>query len=185
MSDLETKVLAVLAPMIQHGTATKFSLEQATTLSAWSLKTAMVFDLLVRPEWRRYTAAERGELRRTAIAPLSMYTWLGLYRGQTRLSATDWWGTYTLTSNAATKEGTVSVASISMGCLFFQVASFQGVGEPLGVQFHTPGLEDALVQVWPIEMGFYHGGGLRWPPPQVIDDPGFVLLRNRFAGVKG
>jgi hypothetical protein len=180
MGELEDRALPFLAPMIRDATPIRFSLEQATTLSAWALKTAMVFDLLVAAPLRRYTGEERGALRSRSIAPLTMLVWLGAYSGTTPLSATDWWGQYTTTrENGTQQQGTVSVATISAGRFACQVASFQGLDQPLLGTFRTPGLDGALMQLWPIERQRFDAG-LDWPPAEILDDAKFGILQNRF-----
>lgn len=172
MSDLETRVRPVIAPMIQTVTSAALDLASQATVAAWAIKTAMVSEFLKNQRQRYFTPAERRTFMGT-LSPASVvgaYVWLACYLGRPNTL-------HNLTAELTRAEGIAGhMSTTAIGYFACQVFVDRAMAGQQVVTSVQPGpWDELLVQIWPPL-----GSLVAWPPVRGMDDLGFVKWFRRF-----
>jgi hypothetical protein len=178
MSALETHAKPYLLAMLR-GLTIPLDREAQTKLSAWIMKTVMVYEFL-SPGRVSYTEVERREFRDTLQPPQGTAVWLG------RCDEAGWSSTITRKVRFGRgwpfAEG--AVATFALDHLVFQVLSvrmLQGQTHRGNVTFKSTNIPDPwahrMFQCWPVQPGTPV-----WPPAQsaAADANEVQLLARRF-----
>lgn len=178
MSNLEVEAKPVLASSI-NDLALSLSPADQTTLSRWSMKTAMVFETISGKNC--YSPDEQQELRSSGALPVETFVWLGRY-AQSNILCSEGRHLHENTSNKPTpfREGYVTTLLIRR--LVIQVLilrrkpEFQEILAKLHIKAGP--WDKNLIQIWPIG-----NRNLRWPPPLSFsnDTIDFPTLSGRFV----
>lgn len=166
MSRLEAQVKPILSPMIL-GTPVVLTVSQQERVTAWLTKCAMMFDSMDKGEVF-YDVLDRQHFRKN-IAPYSdTAAWLGHYAGAMGRAFVDHRTLHTrLASGGSVK---THVLTMSMGKLVLQIVSvkrleYLDLSPQIDLQTIGPRLNDALVQVWPLNFR-----DVSWPPSLSFND---------------
>jgi hypothetical protein len=179
MNDLEAAARPHLIPMIQ-AQATIFNTEAQFTVTAWTVKMAMVAEFMKRRTREpHFKALERESFRDTLIPPRNVQVWIARYQGEfaCHCSAHD--------LMTLGRDGTLApayCATFAAGHFAFQVFAYRAVSQPQYFSVNqAPGgmrWEDALIL--PLHPPV-RGVALLWPPRHTLMDESFDRLARRFA----
>lgn len=180
MSELETRAIPILTPMIQ-GQATTLTSESCRTLAQWMIKTSIMFEFLQRRPRRYFTRGDRIGIYQNLAVP-RMMLFLARYIPRTEPTS-GWFHEYPIPLVMTTPEGKLDAeayaATFAIGQLVIQV--FTHRYRLPTVRFHTPGdWNDASVQVWPNRLGQEKN----WPPQLLLDEENLLLFSRRWAELK-
>ena len=178
MSRLEAVAKPILVPLMK-GVASNLTPEQQTTISAWFLKTCMMFEVYddTNPEY--FEANTRKALRDALAIPAQTTIFLARYVGTNEIRVHEMpvdlaFGPL---ESAAWSYG--YSATIAIKQLAFQIFSFRTPENLRLKAIEIPQFwSDATIQIWPT------GSSVQWPPGLALDDEAFDLLANRWGRLR-
>ena len=169
MSDLEGYAKRVIGPLMQD---VGFNLDQSAqaTISAWSVKTAMVFEFVSKMRPHFYSQVERENLRQSCGLPAETAVWAGRY-SHTHWLFVDAHKMSNPKYNSVFSEALV--ATFAIGRLVVQVLTSRlkpGAAGEGSLPPETRRTHGYLSQIWPISSPI-----VRWPPAMSFTDSGITL----------
>lgn len=178
MSTLEDRTRPVLTPLI-HGEPGSLDQDAQGLISAWAVKTAMVFECTRVNAEKFYEPRERMALRERAVLPTGTGVWLacrlngsGIFVDAHFLTGTNKPGTRAFHGYCST---------FSMGHFVVQVLTPRLMGKPpprssLKIACNPGPWDAATRQIWPVITP-----SREWPPPLGLGDEGFFSLTHRWG----
>jgi hypothetical protein len=173
MSDLETSVSPVLAPLI-FDSSSPLDFIQQSGIAMWALKTAMAFECVTGaanidqrdPDAAFYSAADRQHLMKWRTPPPDSFVWIGRYGEEFSL-----WIQNDRVSNAQPENilSKGSVTTFAMGRFLIQVLTAQRAlssnneTQTRRIRIDKGLWDDALIPIWPAP-----DNPVRWPPAQSV-----------------
>lgn len=186
MSQLEAETQPILTPLIKGRHRTLWT-DHQEILTAWLLKTCMVFEFTADPEREPYyTFAERQGMADDRVIPPQTNVWLGSYLGDKyRGWAQDRDLTLTpdpsgMPTDSPPTSDKAYVNVLAIGHFLAVVISSRRPGSDdavggLLLGDETNPLKDEFVAIWPIT------GIGQWPPPLIFDTAGLENLAGYFG----
>jgi len=179
MSQLEGRAKPIVERLLDDPRVTLNTTNQ-TTLAAWTVKSAMVFEALRgHPNWF-YADEDRRALRSTLAIPPRTHVWLakclalpGIY-----CNATD----HTESAHPTPDETRMYVTTLAFGTVALQAVTAKVPGsipESVRIEFNVhPGpWEQGTLSLWPVDTE-----SLAWPPPlDLVGEPGLRALHTRWG----
>ena len=168
MRKLEEHCRPQLSPMI-HGNGIHLPKDARSTIAAWCVLKAMVFEYAFRAADRKIPREAHDWIykqRSERLAPPEMSVWLGAYRGESQEAGLAWHR-----HAPASRDGKVFVhtywISVLVGHLVFQVAGFSPLQNWKIENPHEDGC--ALMRIWPPDIDTTK----KWPPSRILTDKSF------------
>jgi hypothetical protein len=176
MSDLEGVSKTLIEPRMDDISAF-LNLTEQSTISAWTVKTAMVLDsttMGVKPLF--YTQRERDDIRLSSKIPPKTYVWLARYLGRNTISC----GSLETKHRGPFGAYHGRISTLIIGSLALQVMT---VHSPIADNSHEPiridpipgPWDEMLVISWPATWRIY------WPPILAFDDSKTIINRDSLA----
>jgi len=176
MSDLETAVRPLVGAMITDQPV-PLSITDQVAISAWAVKTAMVFECMKEDRQWFYSQEDRDHLRADLSLPENTGVWLGRQQAS--------WAGFAegkKLSGGTSPEGPAlgegSAFTLSLGHLAVQVFTMRRRPEdqaiPITLNVQPGPWPRALVQICPAE------APVQWPPSLSFDESGLSRLSDRF-----
>jgi hypothetical protein len=159
MSNLETGTQPILEPLI-FDSALPLDYIQQLALSAWTTKTAMVYEC-VGGKAPFYSTADREHLLTWSTPPPNSLIWIGRFEDSYSLFVENHYLSNLGNANILS-EGCVT--TFAMGRLVIQIFTARrgphGEGQSINVARKEGEWERLLIQIWPVQEQV-----VRWPPP--------------------
>jgi hypothetical protein len=155
------------------------SAPEQSTLSRWSMKTAMVFEATSGKNF--YSQDEQQELRTSGVLPAETSVWFGRY-GQSNILCGEGRHLHENTSSTANPYRDGYTTTLLMRRLVIQVLILRRKPEfqeiPAKLHIKEGPWDKNLIQIWPIG-----NRSLQWPPPLSFsnDTIDFPTLSGRFV----
>jgi hypothetical protein len=176
MSALESSAMPIIIPAIDD-ISMSLNIEQQTTLTRWSMKTAMVFESMTPKCF--YSEDERHNLRISLSIPSATFIWLGRYIGGNQLFNQGNAMNRVPPIPSAIPKGYVH--SFCIGRLVIQIMTVRSVvmsDGTISVKERKGLWNDSTIQIWPSR------GIIQWPPALSFTDDGplsFDTLLQRWS----
>ena len=153
---------------------------RSANLAVWSLKTAMVIDLLTRPPDSFFTADERDAMRRRGdLLPTGVLgIWMATVEGVNHVaSAIDYRVRFASSPDASGEPGSGYCVTLSVGHEAFQVFAIRSFSDlrTMAPPFSETVWEAVQLKVFPFE-----AVGLRWPPQRKLDPMRYSAFIDRW-----
>jgi hypothetical protein len=179
MERIESATRPILTPPIQ-GTGVVLGAEDARGLAVWSLKTAMVIDLLTRSPDSFFTANERNAMRTTAdLLPAGVLgIWMAAVDGVNHVaSAIDYRVAFSSSTDTSAELGSGYCVTLSVGHVAFQVFAIRNFPDPrfTGLPFSEAVWEAAQLKLFPFD-----AVEVRWPPHRKLDPTEYSAFIDRW-----
>jgi len=179
MERIESATRPLLTPAIQ-GTAVELGADAVGQLAVWSLKTAMVVDLLTRSPDSFFTADERNALRtRADLMPVGVLgIWMAAVEGVNHVaSAIDYRVRFVSSADADAEPGSGYCVTLSVGQAVFQVFAIRNFPD---LRIVAPPFSETLWATAQLKLFPLDAAQLRWPPSQRLDPKGYSAFIDRW-----
>jgi hypothetical protein len=180
MERIESATRPILTPALQ-GTGVELGAGDLRRLAVWSLKTAMVIDLLTRSPDSFFTADERNAMRtRADLLPAGVLgIWMAAVDGVNHVaSAIDYRVAFASSTDTSAEPGAGYCVTLSVGHAAFQVFAIRNDLRSAVLPFSEAVWEAAQLKLFPFD-----AVERRWPPQRKLDPTQYSAFIDRWRPI--